>query len=81
MELLKKYLEPLKKHYEKVLLGVVLLGLLVAVVLLPVILSQERKKLEDIRTVEIQPDAQAAAPAGHEHQRGRPPARRHRRPV
>jgi hypothetical protein len=37
----------LKKNYEKVLLGVVLLGLTVAVASLPVIISQTRKQIED----------------------------------
>jgi hypothetical protein len=39
----------IKKHYEKVLLGVVLLGLTVAVVLLPFIISAKRADLEQKR--------------------------------
>jgi hypothetical protein len=39
----------LKKHYEKVLLGVVLLGLAVAVAFLPFKIASERQKLEDMR--------------------------------
>ena len=39
----------LKKHYEKVLLGVVLLGLAVAVAFLPFKIASEQQKLEDLR--------------------------------
>jgi hypothetical protein len=39
----------LKKHYEKVLLGVVLLGLAVAVGFLPFKIASEKQKLEDLR--------------------------------
>jgi len=39
----------LKKHYEKVLLGVVLLGLAVAVAFLPFKIASERQKLDDLR--------------------------------
>jgi hypothetical protein len=39
----------LKKHYEKVLLGVVLLGLAVAVAFLPFKIASEKQKLEDMR--------------------------------
>lgn len=39
----------IKKHYEKVLLGVVLLGLTVAVVMLPFIISAKRTDLETQR--------------------------------
>jgi hypothetical protein len=38
----------LKKHYEKVLLGVVLLGLAVGAALLPWMISGERKTLQDL---------------------------------
>jgi hypothetical protein len=41
-------MEFFKKHYEKILLGVVLVGLVVAVAYLPVKISSERKKLEDL---------------------------------
>ncbi len=41
----------LKKHYEKILLGVVLLGLVVAAVFLPFLILQDRKELELKRTV------------------------------
>jgi len=40
----------LKKHYEKVLLGVVLLGLAVAVAFLPFKITSEREKLEQMST-------------------------------
>jgi len=40
----------LKKHYEKVLLGVVLLGLAVAVAFLPFKIASEKQKLEDMRS-------------------------------
>ena len=39
----------LKKHYEKVLLGVVLLGLAVAVAFLPFKITSEKQALEDMR--------------------------------
>lgn len=39
----------LKKNYEKVLLSVVLLGLVVAVAYLPVKISQEKQKLDEMR--------------------------------
>jgi hypothetical protein len=40
----------LKKHYEKILLGVVLVGLVVAAAFLPVMISAERSALEDKRS-------------------------------
>jgi hypothetical protein len=40
----------LKKHYEKVILGLVLLGLAVAIAFLPIKIASERQKLEDLRT-------------------------------
>ena len=43
----------LKKHYEKVLLGVVLLGLAVAVAFLPLKIPSEKQKLEDMRNTLI----------------------------
>src|SRR5574340_1238771 len=45
----------LKKHYEKVLLGVVLLGLAVAVGFLPFKSASEKQKLEDMRNQLIHP--------------------------
>jgi hypothetical protein len=39
----------LKKHYEKVLLGLVLLGLAVAVAFLPFKIASEKQKLDDLR--------------------------------
>jgi hypothetical protein len=45
----------LKKHYEKVLLGVVLLGLAVAVVFLLLKIPSEKQKLEDMRSQLLQP--------------------------
>ena len=45
----------LKKHYEKVLLGVVLLGLAVAVVFLLLKIPSEKQKLEDLRSTLLQP--------------------------
>jgi hypothetical protein len=39
----------LKKHYEKVLLGVVLLGLAVAAAFLPFKIASEKQKLEELR--------------------------------
>lgn len=45
----------LKKNYEKVLLGVVLLGLAVAVAFLPFKIASEKQKLEDMRNTLIHP--------------------------
>ncbi len=45
----------LKKHYEKVLLGVVLLGLAVAVAFLPFKIASEKQSLEDLRNNLIHP--------------------------
>ena len=45
----------LKKHYEKVVLGVVLLGLAVAVAFLPFKIASEKQKLEDMRNQLIHP--------------------------
>jgi hypothetical protein len=39
----------IKKHYEKILLGVVLLGLAVAIAFLPFTIASERQKLDDLR--------------------------------
>ena len=49
----------LKKHYEKVLLGVVLLGLAVAVAFLPFKIASEKQKLEDMRNALIHPKVKA----------------------
>ena len=46
----------LKKNYEKVLLGVVLLGLAVAVGFLPFKIASEKQKLEDLRNQLIHPN-------------------------
>jgi hypothetical protein len=48
-------MEFLKKNYEKVLLGVVLLGLTVAMALLPIIISSKRQKLTDMSTTRLHP--------------------------
>ena len=40
----------LKKHYEKILLGVVLLGLVGAMVFLPFMILQDRNQLDETRT-------------------------------
>lgn len=45
----------LKKNYEKVLLGLVLLGLTIAVASLPVIISHTRQKLEDAANSQLNP--------------------------
>jgi hypothetical protein len=39
----------LKKHYEKILLGLVLLGLALAAGFLPILISSQKQKLEDLR--------------------------------
>jgi hypothetical protein len=49
-------MEFLKKHYEKVLLGVVLLGLAVAVGFLPFKIASEKQKLEDLRNQLMHPN-------------------------
>ena len=45
----------LKKHYEKILLGVVLLGMAVALALLPFKIGSEKQKLDDMATQLIHP--------------------------
>jgi len=45
----------LKKNYEKVLLGLVLLGLTIAVASLPVIISRTREKLEAAANTQLNP--------------------------
>lgn len=45
----------LKKHYEKVLLGVVLVGLAVAVAVLPFFISSEKTKLADMKSAVLHP--------------------------
>ncbi|EEF61498.1 hypothetical protein [Pedosphaera parvula] len=48
-------MEFLKKHYEKLLLGLVLLGLTIAAALLPFIISGKRKDLDSVRDALINP--------------------------
>lgn len=45
----------LKKHYEKILLGVVLIGLAVAVVFLQFVVSNEKQKLTDLTGAVLNP--------------------------
>src|SRR5512133_354088 len=45
----------LKKHYEKVVLGVVLIGLVLAVGWLPFKVSQDKKSMEDQRNALVNP--------------------------
>src|SRR5258705_304317 len=45
----------LKKHYEKILLGVVLLGLAVAVGFLPIKITSEKQKLTDLSNARRSP--------------------------
>ena len=45
----------LKKHYEKILLGVVLIGLAVAVVFLQFVVSSEKEKLTNLTTTVLNP--------------------------
>jgi len=49
----------LKKHYEKVLLGVVLLGLAVAVAFLPFKIASEKQNLEEMRSTLLHPKVDA----------------------
>ena len=65
----------LKKHYEKVLLGVVLLGLAVAVAFLPFKIASEKQTLEDMRNQLIHPKVKPLTnldldPAGQRAQAG-----------
>ena len=45
----------LKKHYEKIVLGVVLIGLAVAVAVLPFFISSEKAKLADMKSAVLHP--------------------------
>ena len=45
----------LKKHYEKVILGVVLIGLAVAVAVLPFFISSEKDKLDAMKSAVLNP--------------------------
>jgi hypothetical protein len=45
----------LKKHYEKIILGVVLIGLAVAVAVLPFFISSEKDKLKDMKDSVLNP--------------------------
>lgn len=45
----------LKKHYEKILLGVVLVGMAVALALLPFFISSEKQKLADMSSSVLHP--------------------------
>ena len=46
---MKRALDLIKKHYEKVLLGLVLVGLTLAVASLPIIINRERTTLQEAR--------------------------------
>ena len=45
----------LKKHYEKILLGLVLIGMAVALALLPFFISSEKQKLTDMSSAVLHP--------------------------
>jgi hypothetical protein len=45
----------LKKHYEKIILGVVLIGLAVAVAVLPFFISSEKEKLDQMKSAVLHP--------------------------
>lgn len=45
----------LKKHYEKILLGVVLIGMAVALALLPFFIGSEKQKLKDMASAVLHP--------------------------
>jgi len=45
----------LKKHYEKLILGVVLIGLAVAVAVLPFFISSEKDKLNQMKANVLHP--------------------------
>src|SRR5689334_967515 len=55
-------MEFLKKHYEKLLLGLVLLGLTVAAAMLPFVISAKRKELTDIRDNLLKPKIKELEP-------------------
>jgi hypothetical protein len=55
-------MEFLKKHYEKLLLGLVLLGLTVAAAMLPFVISAKRTELTTIRDNLINPKVKELAP-------------------
>ena len=46
-------MELLKKHYEKILLGVVLLGLVVSAAFLPIMIGSEREALQAMAEAEL----------------------------
>ena len=50
----------IKKHYEKILLSAVLLGLVGALVFLPFLIFNDRQRLEDIETKHHRRKIQAA---------------------
>lgn len=52
----------LKKHYEKILLGAVLLGLVVGAAFLPVMISSERQALADASTAVLNPKVKPLEP-------------------
>ena len=45
----------LKKHYEKILLGVVLLGLVGALVFLPFLIAKDQQAVEDMKVIVMRP--------------------------
>jgi hypothetical protein len=49
----------LKKHYEKVVLGLVLVGLAVAVAVLPFFISSEKEKLDQMKSAVLHPKVKA----------------------
>jgi hypothetical protein len=55
-------MEFLKKHYEKLLLGLVLLGLTVAAAMLPFVISAKRKELTDLRENLLKPKIKELEP-------------------
>ena len=52
----------LKKHYEKILLGAVLLGLVVGAAFLPVLIANERRELEDASNQVLNPKVKPLDP-------------------
>src|SRR5437899_132976 len=56
-------MELIKKHYEKFLLGLVLLGLTIAVTLLPFIISAKREELTTAKELLTHPKINALPPA------------------
>ncbi len=61
-------MEFIKKHYEKVILGIVLVGMMVAVAFIPLKVASERAELEQQRANYLTPQAKPLQPLDLEAQ-------------